>query len=114
MTWIEIRPRTLLGEVAEALRDVAHERVERPAGLGDQHAFVGQLEAAWSAPAQRHAEFGLEPLESEAERGLLPAERAAGAADAAGLGDLVERLQEIPIDGAREVRTETKHGKHLW
>ena len=68
----------VFGEVAEALRNVAHERVEGPAGLGHQHAFIGQFEAARSAPAQRHTELGLEPLESEAERWLLAPERAPG------------------------------------
>ena len=111
MTWIEILPAHFLGEIAEPLRHIAYQRVERAARLGDQHAFVGQLEAARSAPAQSDAKLGLEPLESEAEGRLLSPERAPGAADPAGLGDLVERLQEIPIDIAGEVRTETKHGR---
>ena len=71
MIWIEILPPHFLGQIAEPLRNVANERIERPAGLGDQQAFIGQLKSARSAPAQSHAELGLEPFQRKTERGLL-------------------------------------------
>ena len=46
-------PLDLLGEIAEPFRHVANERVERPAGFGDEHAFIGQLEPARATAAQR-------------------------------------------------------------
>src|SRR5262245_26102536 len=102
-------PLDLLGEIAEPFRNVADERVERPAGFGDKHAFIGQLEAARAAAAQSDAELGLEAFERQTERGLLAPERPAGTAHAAGFGDLVKRLEEIPINLAREIDGGWKH-----
>ena len=104
MIWIEILPRTSSVRLPSLFGTLRTSEFERAACLGNQHAFVGQLESAWSAPAQRHAELGLEAFERETECRLLAPQRAPGAADPAGLGDLVERLQEIPIDIAGEIR----------
>src|ERR1700704_1465760 len=100
-----------LGEVAEPLWNIANQRVQRAACLGNQHAFVGQLESTWSAPAQRHAQLGLESLKRETKCWLLAQQRASRAADPPGLGNLVKRLQEIPINIATEIGG---GGEHDW
>ena len=99
----------LLGEISEPLGNASHHRIQGSAGLGNEHAFVGQHESAGSAPAQRHAELGFEALEGETECRLLTPHRPPGAADSAGLGDLVECLQEIPIDIPRKTLRGVDH-----
>jgi hypothetical protein len=80
-------------EVAKPLRNVARQRIKRPAGLSDERPFIGQFETARSA-------LRLEPFERKTERRLLAPE--SGATDPTGLGDFVESVEEIPIDIARE------------
>ena len=113
MTWIEIRPRTSSARLPSRFGTLrTSELSDRQVSATSMPSSVS-FEATRSAPAQRDTELGLEPLECEAEGGLLPPERTPGAADPAGLGDFVERLQEVPIDVAGEVGAQTKHGKHL-
>ena len=87
-----------LGEISEPLGNASHHRIQRPAGLRNEQAFIGQPESPRSAPTQGHAKLGFEAFERETECRLLTPHRASSAADSAGLGNLVECLQEIPID----------------
>src|SRR5665811_2263218 len=99
----------VLGNIAEPLGDVTHQCAKGAAGLGDQHAFVGQFEATGAAPAKLHVERVLESLKRETESGLFAPERSAGTADAAGLHDLVKSFEQIPIDTAREIDRRAEH-----
>ena len=103
----------LLGEISKPFGYVSHHRTQRAAGLSDEHAFIGQHESARSAPAQSHAELGFEAFEGETERGLLAPHRAPGATDSTGLCDLVECLEEIPIDIPRKTLRGIDHSVTL-
>ena len=72
------------------------------------HRSFGTFTARASS-AQSDAELRFEALERQTERWLLAPQRAPGAADSTSLGNLMKRLQEIPIDLAREVLRGWEH-----
>jgi hypothetical protein len=68
--------------------------------LGKDDAVIGEAQPARSALAEHRAKGVLEALQSKADRRLLAREVPRRPTDVAGLGNLIERLQQIPIEVA--------------